>query len=81
MRGGVEMVNSFSWKEPYLAALKESDKVKLTELVYSTEGAIFQRMQEIADSKAHREERDQIQTALANLLDIQVNKLGWPSSI
>jgi len=75
------MPDSFSWEEPYLAALKESDKTKLTELVYSTEGAIFHRMQELAYSKVHQEERDQIQTALANLLDIQVNKLGWPSSI
>ena len=75
------MTDSFSWKEPYLAALNESDKAKLTELVHSTEGAIFHRMQEIADSEKHLEEREEMQAALSNILDIQVNKLGWPSSI
>jgi hypothetical protein len=37
--------DSFSWKEPYLAALNESDEAKLTELVYAVEGAIFCRLQ------------------------------------
>ena len=74
------MPDSFSWKEPYLAALKESYRAKLTDLVYSTEWAIFHRMQEIADSE-HQGERDEMQTALNTILNIQVDKLGWPSSI
>jgi hypothetical protein len=70
-----------SWKEPYLAALKESDKEKLTALVYSTEEAIFSRMQEIEDSAAHQQERKEMQAALADILSLQVDKLGWPSSL
>jgi hypothetical protein len=37
-------------------------------------------MQEIADSE-HQGERDEMQTALNTILNIQVDKLGWPSSI
>jgi len=71
----------FSWKEPFLAALKESDKVKLTKLVYEAEGAMFLRFQEMAESADHHEERSEMQSACAALLSIQVNKLGWPSSL
>jgi hypothetical protein len=46
-----------SWKEPYLAALKESDKEKLTELVYAAEEAIFHREQELTGSDDHHAER------------------------
>jgi hypothetical protein len=35
------MSDSFSWKEPYLAALKESDKQKLTELIPRREPYLF----------------------------------------
>ncbi len=53
------MPDSFSWKEPDLAALKESDKQKLTELIYATEGAIYSRLQELAGSAGDQEERDE----------------------
>jgi hypothetical protein len=62
--------------EPYLAALIESNKEKLTELVYAVEGAIFFRQQELAGSAGHQDERDEMNSALATLLI-----LGWPSSI
>jgi hypothetical protein len=32
--------HSSSWKEPYLEALRESDKEKLTELVHATVGNV-----------------------------------------
>ncbi len=66
------------WREPFLAALAETDKDKLTELVYAAEGAIFVRLQELAGSADHHEERSEIHVACAALLSIQVNKLGWP---
>jgi hypothetical protein len=70
--------HSSSWKEPYLEALRESDKEKLTELVQAAEGAIFLRLQELAGSADHHEERSEINKACADLLSIQVNKLGFP---
>jgi hypothetical protein len=73
--------NSSSWKQPFLAALKESDKEKLAEQVYAAEGAIFLRVQELAESVDRHEERSEIQAACAALLAIQVNKLGWPFSL
>jgi hypothetical protein len=75
------MPDSFSWKEPYLAALKETNEEKLTELVYAVEGVIFCRLQELAGSSGHQEERDEMSSALATLLKIQTGKLGWPRGI
>jgi hypothetical protein len=73
--------HSSSWKEPYLEALRESDKEKLTELVYAAEGAIFLRLQELARSADHHEERSEIDAACAALLSIQINKLGFPLAL
>jgi hypothetical protein len=75
------MSDSFSWKEPYLAALKESDKQKLTELVHAAEGAIFIRFQELAGSDNHYDERVELKAACEGLRLMQINKLGWPSSL
>jgi hypothetical protein len=75
------MSDSFTWKEPYLAALKEPDKQKLAELVHAAEGAIFLRSQELAGSDNHSDERMELAAACEGLLSIQVNKLGWPSSL
>jgi hypothetical protein len=74
------MSDSFAWKEPYLAALKENDKEKLTELVHATEDAIFKRQQEIAGSGDHFDEQMELKACCEGLLSIQINKLGWPSS-
>jgi hypothetical protein len=76
------MQDSYSsgWKQSFLAALGETDKDKLPALMYAAELAIFLRMQELADSADHHDERDEIQKACAALLSIQVNRLGWPSS-
>jgi hypothetical protein len=71
-------LHSPSWKHPFLEALLEPDKAKLTRLVYAAEGAIFLRAQELAGSADHREERSELHVASAALLSIQVNKLGWP---
>jgi hypothetical protein len=73
--------NSRSWKVPFLEAMFETDKEKLTKLVYAAEGAIFVRLQELAGSSDHHEERSEMQVACAALLTVQVNKLGWPCTL
>jgi hypothetical protein len=65
------MSDSFSWKEPYLAALLESDKEKLTDLVHAAEGAIFLRAQELTDDPRHYQERMDIRDACEGLLSIR----------
>jgi hypothetical protein len=77
------MSNSYllDWRKRFLAALGETDKDKLPALVHAAEQAIFLRMQELANSADHHDERDEIQMACAALLSIQVNKLGWPRTI
>jgi hypothetical protein len=75
------MSDSFTWKLPYLAAFRETDKEKLTELVHATETAIFQRQQEIAGLDDHYDEQLELRACCECLLSIQINKLGWPSSL
>jgi hypothetical protein len=70
-----------SWKQLLVEALAETDKEKLTNLVYDTEGAMFLRWQELAGSSDHHEERSAMHGACADLLSIQVNHLGWPCSL
>ena len=72
--------HSSSWKEPYLEALREPDKEKLTELVHATELAMF-RLQELAGSADHHEERTEIGVACENLLTLKTLLLGWPSPV
>jgi hypothetical protein len=71
--------HSSSWKEPYLAALREPDKEKLVELVHATELAMFLRQQELANSDDHHEERSETALACENLLTLKTHMLGWPS--
>jgi hypothetical protein len=82
VRGGfTPEPNSPSWRQPFLEALVETDKEKLLKLVHATEGAIFLRFNELEGSSDHHEERSEMRAACATLLSIQVNKLGWPSSL
>jgi hypothetical protein len=73
--------NSRSWKGPFLEALLETDKAKITKLAYASEGAMFLRLQELAGSSDHHEERSEMQVACAALLSIRVHKLGWPCTL
>jgi hypothetical protein len=81
--GGTVMANSrsSSWKEPYLAALKESDIEKLTALVHATELAMYLRLQELASSADGHEERKEIEVANGNLLTVKTLILGWSSPV
>lgn len=73
--------HSLSWKETYLAALKENDKEKLTGLLYATELAMFLRAQELAKSADGHEELNEITIASENLLALKTIILGWPSPL
>lgn len=71
--------HSSSWKGPYLAALIEPDKEKLTKLVHATELAMFLRVQELAGSVGGHEERKEIEVASGNLLTVKSLILDWSS--
>jgi hypothetical protein len=67
-----------SWQELYQAALVESDKKKLNELILAVEEAIFLRAQELSDSKVDDKERSLMAEATQELLIIKTRRLGWP---
>lgn len=67
-----------AWKEPYAAALRESDPEKVHAAVLAAEDALFQRGQEIDGSAQYDAERKEIEAASADLLAVKVHKLGWP---
>jgi hypothetical protein len=73
--------HSSAWKEPYLAALIEPDKEKLTKLVQATERAMFLRVQELAGSVDGHEGRKEIEVASGNLLTLKSLILGWSSPV
>jgi hypothetical protein len=72
------ITKALSWRESYENAIQESDNGKLTQYVYETETGIFKRLQELASSSDHHEERAEMDGALADLLAIKIHKLGWP---
>jgi Mlc titration factor MtfA (ptsG expression regulator) len=65
-----------SWKQPFLRALRESDKQRLRELVIAAEHAIILRQQELGNSSHYHEERSEMQVTIAALLTVSVYKLG-----
>jgi hypothetical protein len=73
--------HSSAWKAPYLAALIEPDKEKLTKLVHATERAMFLRVQELAGSVDGHQERKEIEVASGNLLTLKSLILGWSSPV
>jgi len=67
-----------SWQELYQAALAESDKEKLAQLVMTVEEAMFVRAQGLSDSRVDDKERTLMAEATQKLLIIKTEKLGWP---
>ncbi|MGA8553767.1 MAG: hypothetical protein WB630_05045 [Candidatus Acidiferrales bacterium] len=66
-----------SWKGPFLQALEEPDKRKLSELVHAAQHAIFLRQRELRNSPDDHEEESELYVAIAALLTIKTHKLGW----
>lgn len=68
-----------SWKQVYLTLHHEKDVKRLTQAVMAAETAIYERLQELSGQSDHSEERDEIRSAIQELLKIRTQKLGWPN--
>jgi hypothetical protein len=66
------------WQELYEAASAETDREKLTGLIGGVEEAIMKRLEEIAHSPNHLDERNAMVQASENLLVIKTEKLSYP---
>jgi hypothetical protein len=66
------------WKELYAQALLESDREKVTLLVFAAELAMTERSRQLLNSPEHHEERSELAVAKAALETIRFRKLGWP---
>jgi hypothetical protein len=71
--GIIPIAKTLSWRESYEKAIQELDNRKL-----ETEAGIFKRLQELASSSDHHQERAQIRRISVDLLAIKIHKLGWP---
>jgi hypothetical protein len=75
------ITDTLSWRESYEKAIQESDSTKLADYVYEAEAGIFKRLQELASSSDHHEERAEIEGASADSPALKIHKLGWPDPI
>ncbi len=70
-----------AWQREYEASLCEPDPKKLLERVYSAEMAIFNRLQQLAQSSEsadHNAEQQVIADALSTLRLLKRDKLNFP---
>ena len=70
-----------AWQREYEAALHEPDPKKLLERVYAVEAAIFNRLQELAQTSEntdHKAEEQAIAEALRTLRVLKRDKLQFP---
>jgi hypothetical protein len=70
-----------AWQRQYEAALHEPDPKKLLERVYAVEAAIFNRLQELAQTSEntdHKGEEQAIAEALRTLRVLKRDKLQFP---
>jgi hypothetical protein len=70
-----------AWQREYEASLCEPDAAKLLERVHAAEAAIFNRLQELARTPDHlddRPERRAIADALNALQSLKRNRLNFP---
>jgi hypothetical protein len=68
-----------NWKAAYQNTPEETDRERLARYVLDTEGAIFDRIQELGSSFDHHQEREEMKAAAEHLLDIKTRKLGFPN--
>jgi hypothetical protein len=66
------------WQELYEAASAGTDREKLTGLIGGVEEAMMKRLEEIAHSPNHLDERNAMVQASENLLVIKTEKLSYP---
>jgi hypothetical protein len=68
------------WKVAAEKAARELDVEKFRHHVRAAETAIFFRLQELPVSLDQTDEREEISTALAELLELKIRRLGYPNS-
>ena len=71
--------NPSSWQKLYEAVLVETDRDRLTDLIGAIESAIARRRQELTKCEGVDKERDAIEVAAAEILNIKTARLGWPT--
>jgi hypothetical protein len=67
------------WAFLYKDFVSETDPAKLRARLDSLEGATFDRLKELDSSDDSHTEKVAIQEACRNLLQVKVEKLGFPS--
>lgn len=70
--------NGSDWKSLLQLAVDEKDKARLARLADQLESAIFLRCQELQCGDEEEAERQAIKEATRMLLQIRVDKLGFP---
>lgn len=69
-----------AWKVAHRRVLLETDTNRLPALAHELESALFIRAQQLDTSVADDQERQEMQLASDDLLNLKTNKLGWPGS-
>jgi hypothetical protein len=66
------------WKELYMQAFMETDRQKVTLLLFAAELAMTERSRQLLNAPDHHEELTELAVAKAALETIRLRKLGWP---
>ena len=66
------------WQKLYESCVFETDLEKLDKLVCETEDAIYLRFRELSNEPHIADEVQALRRAAMGLLEIKINKLGWP---
>jgi hypothetical protein len=67
------------WEKLYQTVLVETDRDRLTDLVGAAESAIVRRRKELSNCSGADEERDAMEVAAGEILNIKTARLGWPA--
>ena len=73
-----DFVDGLGWEKAVQAALIETDETQLKKKVADAEAAIFQRLQELADSSDSAEERQALADACHSLLVVKKEVPKFP---
>jgi hypothetical protein len=68
------------WRNLLREAANETDSGRLSEKVQEAEAAIFLRLQELSVLPDNQQELEALQKACEELLEIQTQRLKWPSN-
>jgi len=69
-----------AWQNLLREAANETDSGRLSEKVQEAETAIFLRLQELSVLPGNQQELEALQKACEELLEIQTQRLKWPSN-